>query len=237
MSLVLKSAATHGNEPDYEELSKAKFDQRAQAARYLSKHSTILELYAGKGMLSSQVYAKLNPRRMVLVDDDPANLEQAKAQLGKTGIRADYYPMKNQQFIKKGYLKKYPDVSLLDFDAYGTPGPLVKQFFENYRVRQPMVLMLTDGFPIHIHRRKDPNEVNTSAAVDYDDVYSLKSWQAPSLGDVCGMHDTMMKNLGARGRFKSWRINRGFGGKSGRVVYAAYLLRPQGIASTRGRPG
>jgi len=48
----------------------------------------------------------------------------------------------------------------------------------------------------------------------------------PTPGEICGFHDMMMRNLGARRRFKSWRIGRAFGGKSGRAIYGAYLLRP-----------
>jgi len=46
-SLELKSAPTHGAKP--EDLNPAKFKQRLEAARYLTGHKTIMELYAGAG--------------------------------------------------------------------------------------------------------------------------------------------------------------------------------------------
>ena len=220
-----KSAPAHSKP---EALNPEKQRQRAEAARYLSNHQTILELYAGEGNLSEKVYAPLNPRRMVLVDDDARALEKAKVRLARFGVKKEFHPMSNEQFIKRGYLRKYRDISLVDFDAYGSPGRTVQLFFDNYRVRQPMIAALTDGFPIHVHRWKDPspNATNGPADTDYTEMYALKSWDAPSLGDMCGFHDIMMRNIGARRGFKSWRIGRAFGGKSGRVVYGAYLVRP-----------
>jgi DNA adenine methylase len=143
--LAQKSAPAHITKP--EELNIEKQRQRAEAARYLSNHHTILELYAGEGNLSEKVYAPLNPRRMVLVDDDAQALEKARSRLASFGVKKEFYPMPNEQFIKRGYLRKYPDISLVDFDAYGSPGRTVQLFFDNYRVRQPMIATLTDEFP------------------------------------------------------------------------------------------
>jgi hypothetical protein len=213
--LAQKSAPAHITKP--EELNAEKHRQRAEAARYLRNHQTILELYAGEGNLSEKVYAPLNPRRMVLVDDDARALEKAKVRLARFGVKKEFYPMTNEQFIKRGYLRKYPDVSLVDFDAYGSPGRTVQLFFDNYRVRQPMIAALTDGFPTDMRPWKQ---------VNWSDMYALKQARPPTLGEICTFHDAMMRNLGARRRFKSWRIGRAFGGKSGRAVYGAYLLRP-----------
>ena len=213
--LAQKSAPGHITKP--EELNAEKHRQRAEAARYLRNHQTILELYAGEGNLSEKVYAPLNPRRMVLVDDDARALEKAKVRLARFGVKKEFYPMTNEQFIKRGYLRKYPDVSLVDFDAYGSPGRTVQLFFDNYRVRQPMIAALTDGFPTDMRPWKQ---------VNWSDMYALKQARPPTLGEICTFHDAMMRNLGARRRFKSWRIGRAFGGKSGRAVYGAYLLRP-----------
>ena len=143
--LAQKSAPAHITKP--EELNAEKRQQRAEAARYLRNHHTILELYAGEGNLSEKVYAPLNPRRMVLVDDDARALEKAKVRLARFGVKKEFYPMPNEQFIKRGYLRKYPDISLVDFDAYGSPSRTVQLFFDNYRVRQPMIATLTDEFP------------------------------------------------------------------------------------------
>ena len=201
--LAQKSAPAHITKP--EELNAEKRQQRAEAARYLRNHQTILELYAGVGNLSEKVYAPLNPRRMVLVDDDARALEKAKVRLARFGVKKEFYPMPNEQFIKRGYLRKYPDVSLVDFDAYGSPGRTVQLFFDNYRVRQPMIAALTDGLPTDMR---------------------LKEATPSTPGEICGFHDVMMRNLGGRRGFKSWRIGRAFGGKSGRAVYGAYLVRP-----------
>lgn len=199
--LAQKSAPAHITKP--EELNAEKHRQRAEAARYLRNHQTILELYAGEGNLSEKVYAPLNPRRMVLVDDDARALEKARVRLARFGVKKEFYPMPNEQFIERGYLRKYSDVSLVDFDAHGSPSGTVQLFFDNYRVRQPMIAALTDSFLI-----------------------AIKQAGAPTLGDICMCHEAMMRNLGARRGFKSWRIGQAFGAKSARVVYAAFLLRP-----------
>jgi len=223
--LEVKRAPTHGAMP--EDLNPNKFRQRAAAAGYLAKHGTIMELYAGDGDLSEKVYSKLNPRRMVLVDDDEQALQKAKSRLADVGVAKYFYPMNNEKFIREK-ARQFHDTTLVDFDAYGSPGRTIQLFFDHFKVRHPMIVAMTDGFPIHIHRWKDPNPnaINGPADTDYIEMYSLKSWGAPALGEVCQMHDVMMKNIGRRLHFKSWRINRAFGGQSGRVIYAAYLLRP-----------
>lgn len=222
----LKSMPTHGTKP--EDLNPNKLRQRSHAAGYLAKHGTILELYAGAGNLSERVYARLNPARMVLVDDDAESIAQAKSRLRTVSARKEFFVVNNEQFIKKGGLRRYPDLTLVDFDAYGAPGRLIRLFFENYRVRQPMIVALTDGFPVDVRPWK---------GMDFGEIYSLKQARPPSLAQICGFHDTMMKNLGSRGRFKSWRINRAFGGRGGRAVYAAYLVQPLGTRSRSFRPG
>jgi len=205
--LAEKSAPAHITKP--EELNAEKHRQRAQAAGYLRNHHTILELYAGEGNLSEKVYAPLNPRRMVLVDDDAQALEKARARLARFGVKKEFHPMNNEQFIKRGFLRRYPDISLVDFDAYGSPGRTVQLFFDNYRVRQPMIAALTDGLASHV--------------------------KLATFGDLCVSHDMMLRNLGARKGFNLWRIGRAFGGKSQRAVYAAYLLRPLGTHSKSSR--
>jgi hypothetical protein len=217
IELELKSAPTHGTRP--EDLNANKMRQRWFAAKALSGHRTILELYAGEGNLSERVYARLNPRRMVLVDDDQGALERARQRLAKFSIKKEFYPISNERFIKD-HLGRYSDISLVDFDPYGSPGRTVAKFFERYRVRQPMIVALTDGLPV---------DMRPWRTIDYMDMYSLgKSVSPPSVGEICQMHDVMMKNLGARSGFVAKRLNRDFGGRSGRAVYGAYLLRPVG---------
>jgi hypothetical protein len=182
-------------------LSAEKHQQRAEAARYLSNHQTILELCAGEGSLSEKVYAPLNPRRMVLVDADAQALEKAKIRLAGFGVKKEFHSMRPEQFIKRGFLRRYPDISLVDIDASDSPGPTVQLFFDTYRVRQPMIVALTDGLSVSVKQ---------------------------ALGETCMLHDEMMRNLGARRGFRSWRIGRAFEAKSARAIYAAYLLRPVG---------
>ena len=147
--LEVKRAPTHGVRP--EDLNPNKFRQRAAAAGYLAKHGTIMELYAGDGDLSEKVYSKLNPRRMVLVDDDEQALQKAKSRLADVGVAKYFYPMKNEKFIKEK-ARLFKDTTLVDFDAYGSPSRTVQLFFDNFRVREPMIVCFTDGLPVHMQR-------------------------------------------------------------------------------------
>jgi hypothetical protein len=178
--LAQKSAPAHITKP--EELNAEKRQQRAEAARYLAVHKTILQFSAGEGQLAQQVYAKFNPRALVLVDEDANALQKARLNLGQIcRCRKFFYPMTAEDFIQK-HLREHKDLTLVDFDE--SLPTIIQSFFASTRVMHPMIVSLT---------------IN------------------PSSGDM------VMKNLGARRRFKSWRINRAFGG---RAVYAAFLLRP-----------
>ena len=140
--LAQKSAPGHITKP--EELNAEKRQQRAEAARYLAKHTTILELYAGEGNLSEKVYARLNPQRMVLVDDDERALQKAKQRLAPFGIAKFFYPMSADRFIEKGFLRRYPDITLVDFDAHQTPHRTIQLFLDHYPIRGPMIVAFTD---------------------------------------------------------------------------------------------
>ena len=55
--------------------------------------------------------------------------------------------MDNLKFIAQK-LSLLPDLSVADFDAYGTPNRQVKLFFENRKLRKPLLVFATDGFRI-----------------------------------------------------------------------------------------
>lgn len=57
-----------------------KIRQRREALETLPRHETILELYAGEGVLSKEVYAKA-ARLLVLVDDEESRLGRAVKKL------------------------------------------------------------------------------------------------------------------------------------------------------------
>jgi hypothetical protein len=136
--LEVKRAPTHGVRP--EDLNPNKFKQRAAAAGYLSKHRTIIEF--GGSDLSERVYVKLNPRRLILVQDDAEGLDEARIRLADAGVMKQFYPMRPERFIPEK-ARLFSDITLVDFNSATS---LIPMFLESFRVRRPVVLAFTGEF-------------------------------------------------------------------------------------------
>ena len=204
------SAPASGIENTPSEWSEEKLEQRREVAEAIKDHKTILELFAGEGNIS-EIYAGLG-KRHILIDDDAKALEKAKAKVKDALI----FPAKNEAWMKQ-HLSELEDISLVDFDPYGSPTDAVKQFFSLYKVREPIAVAITDGtasnlmswFPYHLWEKYEAKETNYRERIPV-------------------LLDQLLEQLGEKYGFKAERINGLWGGsgRQQRVYYTGYLLKP-----------
>lgn len=109
---------------------------------------TVLDLYAGEGNLS-RLYAK-DCSHLVCVEQDPEVFGKLVENMRGTESKPDLLNEDNQQFLEK--VAEIPDVTFVDFDAYGCPNVQIAEFFENYPVTHGIVVNVTDGSLLNLKR-------------------------------------------------------------------------------------
>ena len=104
---------------------------------------TVLDLFAGRGEISARLYqgfrelhcVEKNPRAFAFLEKRFSNLSEPAIYLH----RGD-----NLRFISEK-VAGISDINLVDADAYGSPTPQLKAFFQHDRVTEPMLIFATDG--------------------------------------------------------------------------------------------
>ena len=114
----------------------------------LFPQQTALDLYAGEGNLS-RLYAK-GCRRLICVEQDPEVFGRLVENMRGTKTRPDLLNEDNQLFLEK--VAEIPDLTFVDFDAYGCPNQQMTQFFENYPVTHGIAVNVTDGSLLNLKR-------------------------------------------------------------------------------------
>ena len=109
---------------------------------------TALDLYAGEGNLS-RLYAKAC-NRLVCVEQDTEVFGRLVENMRGTETKPDLLNEDNQLFLEK--VAEMPDVTFVDFDAYGCPNLQIVEFFENYPVTHGIVVNVTDGSLLNMKR-------------------------------------------------------------------------------------
>jgi hypothetical protein len=143
-------------EGDVDHVNPEKFAFRAAALRHDRRRAKIIELYAGVGYLTREVYAPQYDE-LVLVEKDEGNFRRLVRNVGRlAGVH--YYRRDNADFVA-GDLAAHLDFSAVDFDAFGAPGELVQSFFAAVagKLGAPFLLLLTDGGLLSLRRRGDIN--------------------------------------------------------------------------------
>ncbi len=133
-----------------------KFAFRAAALRHDRRRTKIIELYAGVGRLTREIYAPQYDE-LVLVENDDGNFRRLVRTVGRVaGVH--YYRRDNADFVRDD-LGAHLDFSAADFDAFGAPGELVQSFFDAIagKVAEPFLLLMTDGGLLSLRRRGDIN--------------------------------------------------------------------------------
>ena len=200
-------------------LNPAKEEQRRRLVRDAPR-GTVLELYAGKGYLTRGVYAKA-AKRVILVDKDKKALGQADRKL-KGRVRREIYVGDNREWIREKMVDvDLDDLVAVDFDAFGRPMETMSEFFENYKVRRPLYVSLTDGSAMFysFHRNTD----GPSSAKKYYHSRLNKKEQGTVSGQV-KMINRFMKEEGRRHGFTMEPISIAKGRQ--KTLYVGYLLKP-----------
>jgi len=103
-----------------------------------------LDLFAGNGEIASRVYQDFP--ELHLVENDSAKFARLKRKFGdEAGIKL--WNLDNREFLARK-LKTIPELSVVDFDAYGSPNRQIQLFFENRRLKKQLLIFATDGFTL-----------------------------------------------------------------------------------------
>ncbi|MEM3737536.1 MAG: hypothetical protein QXJ75_05585 [Candidatus Bathyarchaeia archaeon] len=133
-----------------EEANPTKVSLRMQAYNLLAPHEVVLDLFAGKGLLS-WLYAK-GCRRLISVEKNPEYFKVLKRNMSEYP-HAICLQRDNLEFLESGDLAELEGhITYVDFDAFGCPSLQVQRFFERYRVERAMVVSLTDGILFNFRR-------------------------------------------------------------------------------------
>ena len=102
-----------------------------------------LDLFAGRGEISARLYSAF--REIHCVEQNPRSFAFLEERLeGVENPQVHLHRGDNLNFISE-QVAGIADINLVDFDAYGSPNPQVKAFFQHYRVSEPMLIFATDG--------------------------------------------------------------------------------------------
>jgi len=206
-----------GVEPDPE--VPEKFEQRTQARDAMKNHDTILELYAGRGFLTERVY-KGHGKLLVLVDDEQRFLKQVKEKI--RGQKAHLYYMDNMHFLDR-YIRRYPEITLVDFDAYGSPAFQIQRFFARYPINHRVVISITDGMMAGW----------PTLSKDWEGRYFVRPKKQPGKEDFPGFMDSLMKTMAKQHHFDFKKINEVWKDRAA-TYYCSYLISPPEDSTSKG---
>lgn len=150
-------------------LNPRKFAQRKRICEKITnKHGTILELFAGRGYLTEKLYSEFSDKNILVEKQNYFELIRFKESKYTIFIK------NNEKFLKEDLEKlNLSDMTLIDFDAFGTPIPAIHIFFKNFKVTNPFFLTLTDATARYIQMNYNREKELTKVFLDngYDFVY------------------------------------------------------------------
>jgi hypothetical protein len=196
------------------DLTPAKRWQRRALAEHMNK-GTVLELFAGKGNLSKDVWAP-KASNLILVDKRADYLEEAASKLkGKSHV---IVKANNLRWLEKELPQEQIDnLRAVDFDAFGSPAKQLNAFFNNTPIKRSMIVAVTDGSCIYA-KIGDANEKRRFFKEYYGQpVDGSKTEQLKAL-------DRLMQQQAKKHGFKVQPINAGFGRQT---IYAGYKITPE----------
>lgn len=198
-------------------LNPEKFWQRLELVKGMPK-GTILELHAGAGNLTETVY-KGKAKKHILVEKDPDELDKALEKVSN-GVMVEGYAMDNIKWIRD-YMDpdELKDLVLVDFDPFGSPADVMKEFFSKYKVRKPLRVAVTDGGHVFLSRLS-----NTERGRKWLKEHYLVDTYPSTREKLAETMDKFMEKLGEKYGFKAKRVNYTHGP---RVNYLGYILTPK----------
>jgi len=207
---------TEWTSPD---LTPSKLAQRREVAEMLSG-GTILELYGGKGHLSTNVWAKSDADKLIVLDKDAGFIKAAKKSL-KGKIPHETVVSENTKWLKHMDPKQLKNLKVVDFDAFGSPTKQVKMFFDNYPIKKRMLICLTDGSNIFLAFHKNRKSAHTFLKKRYGIDFEPTGKREDQIKAL----DSLMQQQAQKHDFKVEPINVAFGKRQS--VYAAYKISPK----------
>jgi len=105
------------------------------------EHTVALDLFAGSGEISSRLY--LDFEEIHLVEKDRKKFAQLKEKFSHLE-KIHLWQVNNLDFLKE-HLRSIPEITLVDFDAYGSPNRQILEFFKNYSFKNSLLVFATDG--------------------------------------------------------------------------------------------
>jgi hypothetical protein len=220
MTRGYESAGAHEKRPNpifhysgSPDLSPAKKWQRRALAEHMNK-GTVLELFAGKGNLSKNVWAP-KASKLILVDKRDDYLKEAATKLkGKTHV---IVKANNLKWLENELpQEQINNLSAVDFDAFGSPAKQLNTFFDNIPIKRSMLVAVTDGSCIYA-KIGDGNMKSRFFKENYGRlVNGTRDSQLRAL-------DGLMQAQGRKHGFRVQPINAGFGRQT---VYAGYKITP-----------
>lgn len=202
-------------------ISPVKVEQREELVKKLKREGDVLEVFGGEGHLTKAVYAKrsANVDEVILVDKDQEALEEADKRL-KGRVKRRLIVAENKDWLANEMsTEQLRDLKLVDFDAFGSPADQVKLFFDNYEVKKPLLVGLTDGSAIYLgfHRNREG-----------------RAWLKEKYGvtmpfgtreEQIRILDRFMRDQGRKHGFTVTPINVAF--EEHRTVYRGYKVNPK----------
>jgi len=106
------------------------------------ERSGALDLFAGAGEIASRLY--LDFQEIHLVEQDEKKFRRLEQKfLNRKNARL--WNADNREFLQQK-LRALPHLSVVDFDAYGSPNRPIQLFFANWQLKSPILVFATDGF-------------------------------------------------------------------------------------------
>jgi hypothetical protein len=216
----IDKVATHTG--DYENVNcpnlyPAKEAQRKELVKSVDG-GTVLELNAGRGNLTKEVYAK-KLDNAVLVDEDKKALASADKKL-KGKIKHETNVAKNVRWLENEMAPEdLKNLKVVDFDPFGSPSDTMKAFFDEFPVKHSMFIGITDGskrYLGYVNSRKGRAWLKEHYGIDIDADGSRE--------DQVKVLDAFMAKQGQKHGFHVTPINVGYG--RGCAIYAGYKITP-----------
>lgn len=187
---------------------------------------TILELYAGEGNLS-ELYAP-KCRKLVCVEKDDEVFGKLRDRLHAWNVEA--HNCDNMEYLEEFH---EPEITFVDFDAFGCPNFQIAKFFERHPVTRAIVVNATDGSLLNLQR---------GANIDLEKYYSLNFSLKGHLGNralaakrglrrlLPWLVETFVHTLAARYGFSTQFVYHAMSNRSN-VLYYGFIAYPDAETS------
>jgi len=193
---------------------------------------TVLDLYSGEGNLS-RLYAP-QCRKLICIEKD----EEVFKRLQRA-LQADNLELHNCDNME--YLEAFhePEITFVDFDAFGCPNAQVAKFFERHQVTRAVMVNVTDGSLLNFNR---------GASIDIEKYYLLNVFPKEQLNErdlqakrglkrlLPWMVETFIHALAARYGFSTYFVYHAMSSRSNVLYYGSSpTQRLQLVFGRRGR--